>query len=313
MKHSVVILRDNNKTHVFDLPKTYNGLLQKVNRIFNNSDFDLFYKNKIISSNNFENINESNNIININFRLKGGRGFPNFINMIINSIVNIIVSLILGIFTLFFSFLMITYSLEQPENRKKGVIKTFETLKFFPPNWKDTNFFLEFLFFGITFYVFSLQTLSILYQKSQKCPTFEVNWQYLGILTGIPFPILLILCFFQKSTKNGQIIDPTIIYILTGITFFLCGYLITSQANKTLKEWEHENSVTDLFKMSFYAIGWYILLRTALIIGNNNFGILFGSLMMIILYLFVSIGILPEYIDAYLKYISSPFSKCPQQ
>lgn len=308
------VLLHSNKTYLFPLPQTYSSLVKEIGNktCLKENNMNILHKGRIVTKTNFQNINENLNILDIHPKLNGGGGFPNFTKMVVTTAIQNILTAITGTIVLIMIIMIATYSLEPPEIRSKGAIYTLESLRFFP-TFKNVDLKREFLFFGIFYYIFAtVPSLSILLLKSQKCPKYKPPFKQMLIYAAIPFPVLLILCFFQKSTKPGMTTDPSILYMIAGAVFTFCGYQIMNLANNSLKEWEHEDSQTDLYKIPNYAAVWYCLLRFLLIWGNNTYNFFKGMVMIGVTFIAVNIGIAPDYIDAYLRYISSPFSRCPQ-
>jgi hypothetical protein len=308
------VLLHSNDTYLFPLPRTYSSLIREISNktSLEQNNINIYHKGQVVTKTNFQNINENLNLIDISPKLNGGGGFPNFTKMVVTTILQNILTASIGTFVLILIIMISTYSLEPPEIRSKGAIYTLKTLKFFP-KFNNVDLKKEFLFFGIFYYIFSIvPALSILSLKSQKCPTYSPPWSSLLFFAAIPFPILLVLCFIQKSSKPGMSTDPSILYMIVGAVFTFCGYQIMNLANNSLKEWEHEDSETDLYKIPSHAAVWYCLLRFLLIWGNNTYNFFKGMIMIGVIFFFVTVAVSPDYVDAYLRYISSPFSRCPQ-
>ena len=308
------VLLHSNDSYLFPLPQTYLSLVKEISNKTNlfENNINIYHKGKFVTENNFQNINENLNILDIRPKLKGGGGFPDFTTMVFSTVFQTILTSTIGTIIIIIIILTATYSLEKPELRTAGILETIGTIQFVPTT-KTFDWKREVLFLGIFYYIFAVvPAFSILALKSKKCPTFKPPWNKLGLFAAIPFPVLLVVCWAQMSTKPGTSSDPSILYIILGIVLCLCGYNIMNVSNETLKEWEHEDANTDLYNIPIYAIFWYCALRFLLIWGNNTYGFAKGTFMMIATVLFVTISVTPDYIDAYLRYISSPFSKCPQ-
>jgi len=305
------VLVHSNNTYLFPLPQTYLSLVKEISNKTNlcENNISIYHKGHYITKNNFQDINENLNILDVQPKLNGGGGFPNFTIMFIVAIVQTILTSIVGS-TILISFSTILKSLIEPDD-KGHLSDAFGTLKLVQP-FNQINWLREILYASIIFYIFSFApAIAISVLKNNKCPTYKPPWTQIGIASAAPIPLLLVICGLQ-TIFGKQSSNPSLIYLITGAVFAISGYFIMSSANNSLQEWEHEESKTDLYVIPFYATGWYLVLRILLLRGNNEYSIGGGMVMTLITFLFVAISIFPDFIDAYLRYISSPFSQCPQ-
>jgi len=305
------VLVHSNDSHLFPLPQTYLSLVKEISNKTNlcENNISIYHKGHYITKNNFQDINENLNILDVLPKLNGGGGFPNFTAMIIIAVAQTIFTSLYGSFILILSAVVTKYCIEPASTR--DLLDTFGTIQLVQP-FENVNWLREILYAGIVFYIFSFApAITILALKNNKCPTYKPPWTQIGIASVAPFPLLLLICGIQKLS-SGPSLNPSLIYLIVGVTFAISGYFIMASANNSLQNWEHEDSKTDLYVIPFYATGWYLALRILLLRGNSEYSIGGGMVMTFITFLFVAISTVPDFVDAYLRYISSPYSQCPQ-
>jgi hypothetical protein len=319
------VLVNSNKTYLFPLPETFDELLTNIINKVNTNNITIYHKSKVLTKNNFDTLNENLNILDVSLKLNGGAEYPVITNIIFNIILSGILTTILGTFLFTITVYTITKALLTTEERKKtNVYEFIGNLNIFPKSNKDINPALEILYFSIIYYIFSVIPATILlYTKKSKCPSYNPPYKTIYGCTVVPMIFIFLLIIFGYS--QGNIGDPTVLYIILAILFGFCGYIIMYSSNNSLMEWEHVdqssdqsqdkitniiNTInTDFYKIPIVALVIYTILRKSLIIGKNDFGKMTIP-MLFILITFSYIGISPIYIEAFVKYISSPYSIC---
>jgi hypothetical protein len=309
------VLINSNKSYLFPLPKSYEELLTNIINKINTNNITIYHKSKVLTKNNFNNLNENLNILDISSKLNGGADYPVITNIMFNMILSGFLTTILGTFIFVITIYTITKAVLPEEVRKKiNVFDFIGQLNIFPKSKEDRDFKLEILYTSIIYYIFSvIPAIILLYTKKSKCPSYDPPYKTIYIYSLIPIVCIFLLIVSNYSPGNKG--DPTILYFVLASIFTYCGYMIMRSSNNSLMEWEHidtsQNGITqtDFYKIPFFAVIIYIILRTLLIIGNNDFGKMTIP-MLFVLMTFSYIGISSFYLDAFLKYVSSPYSIC---
>ena len=284
------VLVHSNKTYLFPLPETYEDLVKHITDKVKSHNIIIYHKNKIVKDIDF---NEDLIILDVCFTLKGGLEYPVITTIILNMLIVGIISSSIGTFLI----ILVTY-ITSSINGKISMIELIEN------NFFKKNFNTEVVYASIIYYIFSvIPSLSILYTKNAKCPSFTLSLaSYLYCL--LPFFSIVAIIIYDKAVGIKKA-DSPILYCILLSSFILIGQLIIYQTIKLLSD--NSTDVAEIYKIPFVGLFAYIILR-ALLVGNN-FGMM-SIPMIFILIVFSYIGMVSYYNDAYIKYISSPYSKC---
>lgn len=321
-----VLIRANTD-YLFPLPQTYNILIKEINNKlkFPIKNINIRHKGQYINKNNFKNINDELNILDINVNLKGGAGFPNANHLIVLSNVQLFLPPAILTLLLWASLYLIRYSLvytkpgEKHNNNNQyiNLLKNIKNIVVIPkPN--NYNFLKELFIISLVFYIFSvIPSLIISISKSHICPAYKINFPLLVVVTVAPLFLLFGVCGYYKQ-MGSNMEDPSGIYISAGIIFVLCGGYILQNINNSLKEWEPNDLEKDWYKeiglsiIPISAIFLYIIFRILFIYSGYNFGNTSGLITMGFVFLSISYFVLSDFIRIYINSVSSPDSNCPQ-
>ena len=315
------VLIKANTDYLFPLPQTYNLL---VKEIFNKlkvpiKNINIQHKGQCINENNFKNINDKLNILDININLNGGAGFPNSNHLVALSNVQLFLTPAILTLLLWVSLYLTKYSLvytkeNSDKNNNNQNIKNLVVIA----NPNNYNFLKELFIISLVFYIFTvIPSLIISISKSHNCPAYKINLPLLVLVTVAPIFLLFCVCTFYKE-MGSNIENPSGIYISAGILFVLCGTYILHHINSSLKEWEPNDLEKDWYQkigLSIIPISAsfvYIIFRILLIYSGYNFGNTFGLITMGLVFLCVSYFVLSDFIRIYVDSVSSPDSNCPQ-
>ena len=307
------VLINADKSYLFPLPDNYDELIKNIKNIINTNDITVYNKSKILTKNNFDNLNDNLNILDISLKLNGGSGYP----VITNIIFNMILSGFLTILFATFMFIMTCYCISKTHLSKESgnKLNNFEfimNLNIFPNGKGNSNLKIEYVYPFMVFYVFSIiPSIILLYTKKSKCPSYKPPYIPIYLCLFIPIFIISIISFISDKINSK---DYFSLYIILIVIFFTSGLINIIYSNKSLMTWEHidisQNEISDDFYIiPTVAVFIYCILRKLLIIGNNDFGKMTIP-MLFMLFTFSYVGISSFYLDSLLKYVSSPYSIC---
>jgi hypothetical protein len=310
------VLLQANDTYLFPLPQTYISLVKETcNKLkISEHHFILYHEGTVVNKDNFKNINDDLNILDVSIKLNGGGDFPNVTKLVgIGAFSSgLIVVVLLSLLSLI--LVVTTYIVESPKEREKGILETFDSINYVPI-WKTltaNDVSREILFLGIVVYIFStIPVFSILLLRSRQCPTFKPPWSKLLLISIAPYVLWIILCISIKS-DTGKDADNTPLYLFTGGVFIAVGAIITTISNNSLKEWSHEDTSIDLYAIPVSATIGYSLMRFFSLFGNTKSSFISGLMYIGLTFIATTAAAAPFYIDAYMKYTSSLVQGCAQ-
>jgi uncharacterized membrane protein YidH (DUF202 family) len=312
------VLISSIKQYVFPLPLTYMSLIHNIKKRENIqlNSINIYSKGKLLTEKNYKNLNKDLNedliLLDILPNIKGG-SYPNINNTLGYTILNIVITTLCG------TILLPTISgFTNNSISKKSLLETIKEITFLPSH--KINPWFEIFYLSIYYYIFSVLPVSlILALKNRICPYYKTPSLSLFLYSLIPFPIVLLTWFLLPGIIKSENVNNqnTLIYslILMVIAIILCisGTAFTYYANKSLNDQQNKKMNNDLFYIPFIAVVFYLFLRFPLLIKIGNSSFITDIFFILVTFLFVSIGISPNFVNALNTNISGPFaSHCKQ-
>jgi len=298
-----ILLKANN-TYLFQLPKTYNLLIEETCKKTNipEQNIILYHNGNILDKNNFYKLNQDINILDVSFKIKGGTEFPNLIYLFLNFI---------KLFNLNIVFLSILFAfqplIEYIINPKSGV-NIFDLIHFFS-NEKILSYKTltkEFLFISIIIFVFSTIPIFIIFKsKKEKCESFNPPMITLYGVFSLPFLLSIFICYLFKNDPNNNSL-----YILSGFIFIISAIIFIKKSINTLNDLDKENDNFQICYIPIIASITYIILKLIVLkTRNKDSGKFRDSLMIFTIFIITNLSIFSPFANNYMKYASG-LTKC---
>lgn len=281
-----------NENILFSLPKTYEEFMNKITEKteITKDMIIIKYKNKLITSNNYYYIFKNDiNIITATSKILGGNNYPSFNSLLSSFIIFFIISIVLSSILLKIILSYITIN----EPLYCVIITTL----------------LCYYVISVTFAIV-LNTL-----KSEHCPKYvNPNLNKIALYCAIPFMGIITCLICEKVFKINM---NRINILILSVLFIITGNYVSYSIDSSLKKYEDEKIPYNITSISESAMGilfiLLLLLASPYIFDRNK---KYSKIKLTLLFIFVlSISLiytLPEYLEVYFHYITSPYVKCPQ-
>jgi uncharacterized membrane protein YidH (DUF202 family) len=308
------VLINSTKQYMFPLPFTYISLIDNIKKRENIqlNSINIYHKGKLLTEENYKNINENLNFLEILPNLKGG-SYPNINNTLGYTALNIVITTICGTI-----LLLSIAGFTNNSISKKSLLETIKEITFVSSN--KINPWFELFYLSIYYYIFSVLPVSlILALKNKICPYYKTPSLSLFLYALIPFPVVLLTWFLlpaiikSENINNQNTLTYSLILTIIAIIFGVSGTAFTYSANKSLNDQQNEKMNNDLFYIPFIAVVFYLFLRCPLLIKTGNISFISDIFFILVTFFLVSIGISPNFVNALNTNISGPFaSHCKQ-
>lgn len=298
-----ILLKANN-TYLFQLPKTYNLLIEETCKKTNipEQNIILYHNGNILDKNNFYKLNQNLNILDVSFKIKGGSEFPNLIYLFLKFILLSVLNIVLLSFL--FTFQPLIESIINPKSR----VNVFDSIHFFSNEKFLSNKTLtkEFLFLSIIIFVFSTIPIFIIFKsKKQKCESFNPPMKTLLGIFLLSFIFFIFICYLLKNDPNNDSL-----YLLSGFIFLISTIIFIKISINTLNDLDKENDNFQICYIPITASITYIILKLIVLkTRNKDSGKFRDSLMIFTIFIITNLSIFSPFANNYMKYASG-LTKC---